>query len=124
MMMVLRVMWNREVTGLTVLWHGFANGHIPYMSQERIPSVMEPTGLFNVLWASPPIGQSGHPVLPKADGIMCMFLIAAYSNRSPQAHYRIYHAGGETDYYLDQRMRRFTWIHIGTYFFEAGGTNR
>src|SRR5690606_14018582 len=44
----------------------------------------------------------------------------AFTNRSPAAHYRVTHAGGDTDYYIDQRRHRFTWIFIGRYYFEAG----
>src|SRR5690606_20130677 len=44
----------------------------------------------------------------------------AFTNRSPQAHYRINHAGGYTDRHIDQRRYRSTWVFLGRYYFDAG----
>jgi N-acetylmuramoyl-L-alanine amidase len=41
------------------------------------------------------------------------------SNRVPDAHYTVRHAGGETTVTVDQRHHGLTWHYIGTYGFEA-----
>ena len=60
------------------------------------------------------------PRIPAAGWYNVYVSHSAYTNRSPAAHYKIYHAGGVTDVYIDQRMRRFTWIYLGTFYFESG----
>ena len=102
---------------------GFANGHIPYISGED-PFSYGTNRLVECVVGTPTNWATWTPDIPESGWYHVYVSHGAYSNRSPQAHYRIFHAGGETDYYLDQRMRRFTWIHIGTYYFEAGGTNK
>ncbi len=42
------------------------------------------------------------------------------SNRAPDAHYTIHHAGGETLVTVDQRHHGITWHYVGTYGFRAG----
>ena len=69
---------------------------------------------------SPSASATWIPDIPASGWYNVYVSHAAYSNRSTQAHYRVYHAGGESDYYLDQRMRRMTWIFIGNYYFEGG----
>jgi hypothetical protein len=36
------------------------------------------------------------------------------------AHYTVYHAGGKTDYLVNQSMGGKTWIYLGTFLFEKG----
>lgn len=98
---------------------GFANGRIPYVSGQN-PFSYGTNRLMQCVVGAPTAWAEYIPTIPEAGWYMVQVSHAAFSNRSPQAHYRIYHAGGQTDYYLDQRMRRFTWIEIGTYYFEAG----
>ena len=42
------------------------------------------------------------------------------SNRAPDAHYTVYHAGGMSDVYLDQRIRPETWRYLGDFPCYAG----
>ena len=42
------------------------------------------------------------------------------SNRAPDAHYTVHHAGGETTVVVDQRHHGITWHYVGTYGFRAG----
>jgi hypothetical protein len=42
------------------------------------------------------------------------------SDRAPDAHYTVYHAGGETTVVVDQRYHGITWHYIGTYGFRGG----
>jgi len=42
------------------------------------------------------------------------------SQRAPDAHYTVHHAGGETSVSVDQRYHGLTWHYLGTYGFRAG----
>ncbi len=46
--------------------------------------------------------------------------VPAGSNRAPDAHYRIHHAGGVETVTLDQRIQPTTWRYLGTFPFRAG----
>ncbi|GAB4324889.1 MAG: hypothetical protein Kow0059_20710 [Candidatus Sumerlaeia bacterium] len=98
---------------------GFANGHAPYSSGQD-PFSFGTNRLNTCVTGAPTASATWIPQIPAAGWYNVYVSHAAYTNRSPQAHYRIHHAGGTTDFYLDQRMRRFTWIPIGRYYFEAG----
>jgi len=44
----------------------------------------------------------------------------ASSENSPDAHYTVYHAGGKTDYIINQQIGGSTWIHLGKFKFNKG----
>jgi len=98
---------------------GYANGHIPYLTGQD-PFSYGTNRLALCVVGTPTATATWIPNIPESGWYNVYVSHGAFSNRSPQAHYRIYHSGGYTDYYLDQRMRRFTWIFIGNYYFEAG----
>ncbi|MBK5194605.1 MAG: xanthan lyase [Proteiniphilum sp.] len=45
-------------------------------------------------------------------------------NSSDDALYSIYHAGGRTDFHLNQQMGGGTWIFLGTFHFNAGSDHK
>ncbi len=45
-------------------------------------------------------------------------------NSSEDALYSVHHAGGSTQYIVNQTMGGGTWIYLGSFDFEAGGDNR
>lgn len=45
-------------------------------------------------------------------------------NGCGDARYTVYHAGGKSDFSVDQRMGGGTWIYLGTFDFIQGGDNR
>src|SRR5690606_3211201 len=98
---------------------GFANGHMPYV-QGQDPFSFGTNRLVQCVVGAPTATATWIPTIPEAGFYTVYVSHAAFTNRSPQAHYRVTHAGGESDYYIDQRRHRFTWIFIGRYFFEAG----
>jgi N-acetylmuramoyl-L-alanine amidase len=56
-----------------------------------------------------------------ADGEYAIYVWYLQSgNRTPDAHYTIHHAGGETTVVVDQRIHGSTWHYIGTYGFLGG----
>jgi hypothetical protein len=98
---------------------GYKNGFAPYPSGVD-PFTSGTNRLVQCVTGTPTATARWVPQIP-ADGWYNVYVThGAYTNRSPQAHYRIYHAGGSTDAYVDQRMRRFTWIYLGTFYFESG----
>jgi hypothetical protein len=104
---------------------GFANGRAPYVRTNTTSDAQNPFSfgtnrLAQCVVGAPTATATWIPTIPEAGFYNVYVSHAAFTNRSPQAHYRIRHAGGETDYFIDQRRYRFTWIFIGRYFFEAG----
>ncbi len=56
-----------------------------------------------------------------ADGRYALYAwVPASSNRAPDAHYLIHHAGGTSEIQLDQRLEPSTWRYLGTFPFYAG----
>lgn len=98
---------------------GFANGYIPYLSGAD-PFSSGTNRLVQCVVGTPTASARWVPEIPASGWYNVYVSHGAFSNRSPQAHYRIYHAGGVTETTIDQRMRRFTWIYLGTFYFEAG----
>lgn len=45
-------------------------------------------------------------------------------NGAQDARYKVYHAGGVSEFSVNQTMGGGTWIYLGTFDFEAGGDNR
>lgn len=98
---------------------GYANGRAPYTTGQD-PFSFGTNRLIQCVVGAPTASASWVPQIPQAGWYNVYASHAAFSNRSSQAHYRIFHSGGTTDYYVDQRMRRFTWILLGSYYFESG----
>lgn len=44
-------------------------------------------------------------------------------NSSPKAHYTVHHAGGVSEFFVDQRKGGGTWIYLGTFEFESGSNS-
>jgi len=44
-------------------------------------------------------------------------------NSISDAHYIVHHAGGETQFRVNQRMGGGTWVYLGTFLFDAGQRN-
>lgn len=98
---------------------GFKNGLAPYASGVD-PFSTGTNRLVQCVVGAPTATARWVPQVP-AEGWYNVYVShSAYSNRSPAAHYRVYHAGGTTDVTLDQRRRRFTWVYLGTFYFESG----
>ena len=48
----------------------------------------------------------------------------SFENSTEEAHYKIYHSGGETDYLVNQKMGGGTWIFLGYFTFEKDKNHR
>ena len=60
------------------------------------------------------------PQIPR-DGLYQVYVsYAAATNRAPDAHYIVRHAGGEAHVRVDQRRHGGTWFPLGQWYFRAG----
>ena len=60
------------------------------------------------------------PDLPQAGWYAVWAWFRYGSNRAPDAHYQIQHAGGLSDVRLSQEVHGQTWRYLGEFYFEAG----
>ena len=64
------------------------------------------------------------PDLP-ADGDYAVYVSYKTMPRSiTDAHYTVYHAGGQTEFSVNQRMGGGTWVYLGTFHFRQGDPNK
>lgn len=64
------------------------------------------------------------PTIPKKDKYAVYVSYQSFDNSTEEAHYRIYHAGGETDYLVNQKMGGGTWIFLGHFLFDKNKNHR
>lgn len=60
------------------------------------------------------------PEVPETDDYAVYVSYPANEENVTDAHYTIYHAGGQTRFLINQGMGGGTWIYLGTYRFEKG----
>lgn len=97
---------------------GYANGYAPYASGTN-PFDLGGNRLANTA-PTPTAWAIWTPNLP-GDGYYNVYVSYwAYSARASDAHYVVRHAGGETDFRVDQKGHRGTWVLLGRFYFEAG----
>lgn len=63
------------------------------------------------------------PDIPEEGYYAVYVSYVSLENSISDAHYRVYHKGGITDFSVNQRMGGSTWVYLGTFLFEKG-TNR
>lgn len=64
------------------------------------------------------------PTIPRA-GYYAVYISYATTARSvSDAHYSIHHAGGVTDFRVNQQIGGSTWVYLGTFYFNAGQTDK
>ena len=98
---------------------GYEYGHAPFAKGDN-PFSFGTSREATCVTGTPTASATWIPDIPENGWYNVYVSYGADTGRSPQAHYRIYHAGGMTDHYLDQRRWRFNWIFIGNYYFEEG----
>ena len=60
------------------------------------------------------------PDIPETGYYAVYVSYATVENSISDAHYRVYHSGGTTDFSVNQRMGGSTWVYLGTFLFEKG----
>lgn len=60
------------------------------------------------------------PDIPQKGDYAVYISYASLPKSSQDAHYTVYHAGGHTQFTVDQTMGGGTWIYLGTFAFEEG----
>lgn len=64
------------------------------------------------------------PTLPSAGWYQVSVYYVSGSNRAVDAPYTVYHATGSATSYVNQQVNGSTWVVIGSYYFDATGTER
>ncbi len=61
------------------------------------------------------------PEIPETGEYAVYISYASKENSTSDAHYRVYHSGGETNFLVNQQVGGGTWIYLGHFRFEKGG---
>ncbi len=64
------------------------------------------------------------PSIPKKDKYGVYVSYQSFENSTEEAHYKVYHAGGETDFLVNQKMGGGTWIFLGYFTFDKDKNHR
>ncbi|MDD4727331.1 MAG: xanthan lyase [Dysgonamonadaceae bacterium] len=64
------------------------------------------------------------PQITKKDKYGVYVSYQSFENSTEKAHYKIYHAGGETDFLVNQKMGGSTWIFLGYFTFDKDNNHR
>ncbi len=64
------------------------------------------------------------PEIPETGDYAVYISYSSTDSSVTDAHYRIFHAGGQTNFLVNQRIAGGTWIYLGHFRFEAGRENR
>lgn len=97
---------------------GFGPFEPPYLSGVALFSA----GSTRYAWTAPGSTTLARftPNLPKAGTYTVSLTWAASENRTSSAKVVVKHAGGETQFLVDQKRHGSTWIVLGRFYFEAG----
>lgn len=60
------------------------------------------------------------PLIKKSGKYAVYVSYAAHPLNVEDAHYTVYHAGGKTEFLVNQRMGAGTWLYLGTFLFNEG----
>lgn len=63
------------------------------------------------------------PNIPKRGRYAVYVSYQTLQNSICDAHYTVHHAGGETQFRVNQRMGGGTWVYLGTFLFDEGQSN-
>ena len=64
------------------------------------------------------------PAIEKKDKYGVYISYQSFDNSTNEAHYRVYHAGGETDFLVNQQMGGGTWIFLDHFTFDKNKNHR
>lgn len=60
------------------------------------------------------------PDIPEDGWYYVSIAYKTVSNSTQNAHYTVYHTGGQTDFSINQQMGGGTWIYLGNFYFKKG----
>ena len=64
------------------------------------------------------------PAIPKKGKYGVYISYQSLNNSTEEAHYKVYHAGGETSFHVNQKMGGGTWIFLGHFTFDKNKNHR
>ncbi|MDR1861366.1 MAG: xanthan lyase [Bacteroidales bacterium] len=64
------------------------------------------------------------PDIPEKGHYAVYISYASFANSAPDAHYTVYHTGGQTEFRVNQTMSGGTWVFLGYFMFDKGKNER
>ncbi len=111
----------REVSGSwgTPAAAGFAEGIPPYNAENpfQLGTVRK---TFSKVNADAEIRWT--PEIPERGKYAVYVSFAASDSNVTDAHYSVFHAGGRSDFLVNQQLAGNTWVYLGTFLFERGAS--
>lgn len=106
--------WFADTLGYAPLKEVYVDGDDPFsMGTSRLvrATSAKSRSMASVMWC---------PLIPE-DGEYAVYVsYRSHDNSVPDAHYTVMHAGGSTEYRVNQTMGGGTWVYLGTHLFKAG----
>lgn len=97
---------------------GFALFH-PTLKDNENP-FQEGTSRFTNSMLNPLASVSWLPDIPRTGYYSVWISYSSSDNNVTDAHYKVLHSGGETEFLVNQTIGGSTWIYLGTFKFEKG----
>lgn len=106
--------WRSDTLGYAPAKDVYLDGENPFaMGTSRIvrATAAKSRSKASVMWC---------PEIPEEGEYAVYVSYRSYENSIPDAHYTVMHAGGSTEYEVNQAMGGGTWVYLGTHTFKGG----
>lgn len=106
--------WRSDSLGYAPLKNIYVDGENPFlMGTSRVADAVSENSRTKatVMWS---------PAIPETGNYAVYVAYRTYDNSVPDARYIVMHAGGATEYKVNQTMGGGTWVYLGTHKFNAG----
>ena len=114
---------NNKVSWDSSLLPGFAHKKVQYLDGEN-PFKMGTARWIESVTDGKESLVEWIPQITKKDKYGVYVSYQSFENSAEGAHYKIYHAGGETDFMVNQKMGGSTWIFLGHFTFDKDKNHR
>ncbi len=102
---------------------GFNNSKQSYLFGEN-PFSMGTAKVVETITKGDPSTATWRANFPE-DGLYSVYIsYQSFPNSSSAVLYTVHHAGGNTEFIVNQKIGGGTWIHLGQFSFKTGGTSR
>ena len=97
---------------------GFGIGEPPYGIGEN--PFLAGTYRYAVVSSTPTAECNWTPEIPETGSYAVYIAYQRAANAVDDAHYTVFHSGGETEFLVNQQIGGATWIYLGTFHFNKG----
>ncbi|MDD3033305.1 MAG: xanthan lyase [Bacteroidales bacterium] len=98
---------------------GFANTKESYTQGEN-PFTLGTARVISFGKKGESAGAKYYPTIPERGEYAVYVSYQSYPNSTERAIYTVHHKGGDTKFFVNQKMGGGTWIYLGTFLFEKG----